>query len=69
MDKDSSVKIVEAEEPGEPEPTAPEWIGNPGIEVIIIPGRWIVSNNRRTLIVVIIIDYRWFVVLRIVLRG
>jgi hypothetical protein len=34
----------------------PEWIRNPGIQVIIILGWGIVSNNRWTLIVVIIVD-------------
>ena len=60
------VKIVKAEEPGEPEPAEPERIGNPGIEVIVIRGRRIVGNDGRTLLVIIIVDYRWFIVCGIV---
>ena len=68
MEKETSVKIVEDEEPWEPEPRIPKWIRNPGIQVIIIPGRRIVTNNWGALIVVIVIDGRWFIVLRIILR-
>jgi hypothetical protein len=66
--KDTPVEIMETEEPREPKPTKPERIRNPSIEVVIIPGRWIVSDNGRALIVVIVVNRRWFVILGIVLR-
>lgn len=50
------MEVVQTEESWEPESRIPEWIRNPGIQVIIIPGWGIVSNNRWTLIVVIIVD-------------
>jgi hypothetical protein len=54
MHKNESVEVVQTEEPREPESRTPEWIRNPGIQVIIIPGWRIVSHNGWTLIVVII---------------
>ena len=62
------MKIVEAEEPGEPEPAKPEWIRNPGVQITVVR-RWrIIRHDRRALIGIIIIDCRWFIILRIVLR-
>ena len=68
MKKETSVKIAKDEESREPEPCIPEWIRDPGIQVVIIPGRRIVANNWGALIVVIIIDDRWFIVFRVILR-
>jgi hypothetical protein len=68
MDKETFVKIVETVESGEPEPTIPEWIRNPGIQITVIR-RWrIISHDGRTLIRKIIIDHRGFIILRIILR-
>jgi hypothetical protein len=57
VDDDDSVKVMKAEEPGEPKSGPPERIGDPGIHVIIIRGRGVVSNNRRSLVVVVVIDH------------
>jgi hypothetical protein len=55
--KTESVEVVQTEESWEPESRKPEWIRNPGIQIIIIPGWRIVSHNRWTFGVVIVIDY------------
>ena len=68
IEKDDSVKIVEAEEPGEPETSKPERIRNPGIQITVIRRGRIISHNRRALIGVVVVDCRRFVILRIVLR-
>jgi len=68
MARVTSVKIVETVESGEPVPSIPEWIWNPSIQVRIIRGWGIVSYNWRALAVIIVIYYRWFVILRIILR-
>jgi hypothetical protein len=57
VDDDDSVKVMKAEEPGEPESGPPDRIGDPVIHVIIIRGRGVVSNNRRSLVVVVVIDH------------
>ena len=57
-DNRDEAEIVQDEESGEVEPGAPEWIGYPVVQIIIIPRRWIVRNDRWTFIVVIIVDYR-----------
>jgi hypothetical protein len=61
---DGSVKVVEDEESREEEPGAPEWRRNPGVQVIVIPWRRIVSNHRWAFFVVIIVEHRRFSVLR-----
>ena len=59
------VKIVQDEKTREPEPGIPEWARDPCIKVAIIPGRGIISHNRWTFGVVIVIDYlRLTVILR-----
>lgn len=57
MHNNDFVEVVQDEESREPESRAPKWKRNPGIQAIIIPRRGIVRNNRRTLIVVIIVNY------------
>jgi hypothetical protein len=52
-----SVKIGQDEKPGEPEPGIPEWARYPCVKVVIIPRRRIVSYNRWTFGVIIVIDY------------
>src|SRR5512136_405393 len=51
------VEIVQNEESGEPKTGAPEWVRDPCIHVIVIPGRRIVSDDGRPLIVVIVANY------------
>jgi hypothetical protein len=52
---DGLVEVVQNEEPMEVEPEPPEWIGDPGVQVIIIPRRRVVGDNRRTFLIIIVI--------------
>jgi hypothetical protein len=52
------VKIVQNKKAGEEETRTPEWIGHPPVQVVVIPGRWIISNHRRAFIIVIVVNYR-----------
>jgi hypothetical protein len=54
---DDNVKIVQDEESREEEPGTPERIRNPAIQVVIIPGRRIVGDNRRPFVIVIVVDF------------
>ena len=56
MEKDTPVEIMKDEEAGKPEPSAPEWIRNPSIHVIVIRGRLVVGDDWRTLVRVVAID-------------
>jgi hypothetical protein len=59
------VKIGQDEKTREPEPGIPEWVRDPCVQVVVIPRRGIVSHNRRTFIVVIVVDlFRLPIVLR-----
>ena len=51
------VEVVENEESGEPETGAPEGVRDPRVHVIVIPGRRVVSNDRRPFIVVVVVNY------------
>jgi hypothetical protein len=61
----SSMEIMENKEPREIKPGVPEWAGDPGVQVRIIPGWRIIGDDRRAFGVVIIIDFGG----RRVLRG
>ena len=52
-----SVEVVENVESGEPETGVPEGIRDPCVHVIVIPGRRIVSDDRRPFIVVVVVNY------------
>jgi hypothetical protein len=52
------VKVMEDIEPRKKETGAPERAWDPGIHVIVIPGRRIVGDDWRTLVVVIVINHR-----------
>jgi hypothetical protein len=52
------VKIIQDEKTGEEEPGAPEWVRDPSIEVVVIPGRGIVGDDGRTFGVVILVNFR-----------
>jgi len=62
---DSSMEIMENKEPREIKPGVPEWARDPRVQVIIIPGRGIIGDDRRAFGIVIIIDFGG----RRVLRG
>jgi len=53
----ASMEIMENEEPREIKPGAPEWAGDPGVQVIIIPGWGIIGDHRRAFGIVIIVDF------------
>ena len=57
---DSSVEVMQDEVSGKPGIVPPERIWNPGIKVIVIWRRSIVSDYRRSLIVIIVVYYRSF---------
>jgi hypothetical protein len=57
VSKNGPVEIVENEESGKPETGAPEWVRDPCIHVIVIPGRRIISDDRRTFIVIVVVNY------------
>ncbi len=52
----NDIEVIEREKPGEPVTVPPEWPGIPGIQVRILPGRRVVGNNRRTVLIVIVLD-------------
>jgi hypothetical protein len=57
MNNDVPVKIMQNEESGEKEPVTPEGIRNPGIQVIIRPGRRVIGDYGWASVIIIIIDY------------
>ncbi len=56
---DMAVEVVEDEETVEKEPTEPERIRHPGIKVRVIGRRRIVRNDRRSVLIVIIVHNFW----------
>jgi hypothetical protein len=64
MSMNTPVEIMEDKEPREIKPGVPEWAGDPGVQVIIIPGRGIIGDYRRAFGIVIIIDFGGCRVLR-----
>ena len=52
------MKIVQDKEAREEETRTPDWVGDPSVQVVIIPGRWIVGDYRRTFSVVILVNDR-----------
>ncbi len=57
IDEDSPVEIMQAEETRKEESAPPEWKWDPSIEVVIIPRRWIICDNRGTFIIVIVVYF------------
>jgi hypothetical protein len=56
VEKDMPVEIAQDEESGEEEPGTPERIRNPGVQGIVSRGRRVVGNDRRAIIIVIVVD-------------
>jgi len=52
------VEVIQDEKPREEKPGVPERVGNPSIEVIVIPGGWVVGDHRWTFFIVIVVYYR-----------
>jgi len=57
------LEVVEAKESAKKEATVPERIRNPGIKVIVIRGRCIISDYRRSILVVVAVDHGGDVIL------
>jgi hypothetical protein len=55
--QDDSVKIMQTEEAREEKSTPPEWVRNPGVQIIIVPWWRIVRDYRRTFFIVIVVYY------------
>jgi hypothetical protein len=52
---DGPVEVVQDEEPAEIEPGPPERIRDPGVQVIIIPRRGVIRDNRRAFLIIIVV--------------
>jgi hypothetical protein len=66
LDYDDPMEVVQDEESREPETVPPEWMRNPGIQVVVIPGRGIIGDCRRPLVVIVVVDDRGVGVLAVV---
>jgi hypothetical protein len=51
------MKIVQDEKAREEETRTPEGIRHPCVQVVVIPGRRIISNHWRTFIIVVLVNY------------
>ncbi len=51
------MKIVQDVKAREEETRTPEWIRHPAIQVVVIPRRRIVSDNRRAFLIVIVVNF------------
>ena len=68
MAMDGPVKVVQDEEPREPEPRTPEGIRDPRIQITVIRGRRIVGDNGWTLFIVIMVDHFGIGILPVILN-
>ncbi len=57
MGKNMPVKIAEDEESGEEEAGTTKGVGHPGIHVIIGPGGRIIGDHRRSVFIIITVNY------------
>jgi hypothetical protein len=57
------LEVVEAKESAKKEAAVPEGIRNPGIKVIVIRRRCIISDYRRSILVVVSVDHGGDVIL------
>ena len=64
MEMKRSVEIVEDEKSWEPEICPPKRIRDPRVQIIVIRRRSIISDYRRTLIVIIVVYCRGLRILR-----
>jgi hypothetical protein len=53
--EDGPVEVMQDEEPMEVESVPPEWIRDPGVQVIIIPWGRIICDNRGAFLIIIVI--------------
>jgi hypothetical protein len=69
MDNYCPMKVMEDEESIEKNPGTPEGIRNPDVHVIIRPGRLVISDHRRSVVIVIIVDDLRIGVRRVIIGG
>jgi hypothetical protein len=50
------MEIIQNEKAREEESRTPEWVGNPSVQVVVIPRRWIISDHRRTFVIVVLVN-------------
>ena len=55
---DNDVKVVQDVEPGKVEPGAPERVGDPCVEVPVVPRRRIIGYDRWALLGVVVVNDR-----------
>jgi hypothetical protein len=53
--EDGPVEVMQTEIAREEKSTPPEWIGDPGVQVMIIPRRRIVCDDRGAFFIVIVV--------------
>jgi hypothetical protein len=53
------MEIMQDKKSGKKGPETPEWIRNPGIQVVIRLGGRIIGNHRRSIIIVVVVDNLW----------
>lgn len=56
-EEDDPMEVMQAEETREEESTPPERVWDPSVKIIVIPGRGIVSDYRRTFIIVVAVYF------------
>ena len=54
------VEIVQDEEAAEAETSPPEWPWDPSIEITVVPGRWIIANDGRSVIAIVFLNIGGF---------
>ena len=74
IEEDNPVEIMQAEETRKEESAPPEWKWDPSIEIVVVPGRRIISNHGWTFLIIITVNYRWIRValwlgVRVLARG
>jgi hypothetical protein len=62
------MEIMQTEETREEKSAPPEWVWDPGIHIIVVPGWRIVANHGWTFVVIIIVDYRRIGVIAVTYR-
>jgi hypothetical protein len=66
--EDDPMEVMQAEETREEKSTRPEWVGDPSIHIIVIPGWRIVAHDGWTFVVIIIVDHRRIGVITVIHR-
>jgi hypothetical protein len=62
------MEVMQAEETREEKSTPPEWVWDPSIHIIVIPGWRIVAHHGWAFVVIIIVDYRRISVITVIHR-